>query len=491
MSGQAGEKLLGKEIWNGRIYSSGWVDSPMRREVHEPATGDLLGEIGVGGRGEISAAAAGARKQQTGWHQAPFDTRCQVLRKASSLVREHHEELAGWIVRETGSTGAKAAFELFITATALEEAANMTSQPMGLMLPTASGALSFCRRVPHGVVGIISPFNFPLYLAMRAVAPALATGNGVVIKPDVRTAISGGFAIARLFEQAGLPQGLLHVVPGEAEAGEALCCDANIAMIQFTGSTKTGRRVGELAGANLKRISLELGGKNSLVILEDADIELAASNVAWGAYLHQGQICMASNRILVHEKIAAALIAKLVERAKRLPVGNPATEAGAAIGPLISKGQLDRAHQIVEDSIRSGAKLEAGGTYEKLFYRPTVLSGVKPGMRAFEEELFAPVAALTSFKNDEEAISLANRTEYGLAAGVISHSAGHAMAVGNQLRTGLLHINDQTVHDSVLNPFGGRGASGNGTNIGGPANWEEFTQWQWVTVKGEAPKYPM
>jgi benzaldehyde dehydrogenase (NAD) len=491
MSEQAREKLLGNEVWSGRVYSNGWVEVQQRREVREPATGDFLGEIGVGSRADVGAAAASARKSQIAWDQSPFDAKCRVLRTAASLVRSHHEELAGWLIRETGSTGAKAAFELAVTATVLEEAANMASQPRGLMLPTSIGVLSFCRRVPHGVVGIISPFNFPLYLAMRAVAPALATGNGVVIKPDVRTTISGGFAIARLFEQAGLPEGLLHVIPGEAEAGEALCSDPNIAMIQFTGSTKTGRRVGALAGGNLKRISLELGGKNSLVILEDADIEIAASNVAWGAYLHQGQICMASNRVLVHEKIYGALIAKLVETANRLPVGNPATQANTAIGPLISESQLERAHAIVQDTLRSGAKLETGGTYEQLFYRPTVLSGVTPGMRAFEEELFAPVAALTSFTNDQEAVSLANRTEYGLAAGVISGSTGHAMEVGSQLRTGLLHINDQTVQDSVLNPFGGRGASGNGTNIGGPANWEEFTQWQWVTVKGEAPKYPM
>jgi benzaldehyde dehydrogenase (NAD) len=491
MSEQACEEILRNEVWNGRIYSNGWVEVQQRRKVHEPATGGVLGEIGVGGRAEIGAAAAIARKSQVAWHQTSFDAKCRVLRAVASLVRAHHEELVGWIIRETGSTVGKATFELGITATALEEAANMTSQPMGLMLPASTGVLSFCRRVPHGVVGIISPFNFPLYLAMRAVAPALATGNGVVIKPDVRTAISGGFAIARLFEQAGLPQGLLHVIPGETEAGETLCSDPNIAMIQFTGSTQTGRRVGALAGGNLKRISLELGGKNSLVILEDADIDLAASNIAWGAFLHQGQICMASNRVLVHANIAGAVTAKLVERAKRLPVGNPAVQADTAIGPLISKGQLERAHGIVQDSVRGGATLETGGTYEQLFYQPTVLSGVKPGMRAFEEELFAPVAALTTFNSDQEAVSLANQTEYGLAAGVISRSTGHAMEVGSQLRAGLLHINDQTVNDSVLNPFGGRGASGNGTNIGGPANWEEFTQWQWVTVKGEAPKYPM
>jgi benzaldehyde dehydrogenase (NAD) len=482
--------FLDSKVWTGRLFSNGWREAGLTREVREPATGKPLGQIGLGSADDIAKAAGRAHSAQVSWEQTAFHKKSQILQAAGQLLRSNQEELVDWLVRESGSTIGKASFEVALTASALEEAAKMPSQSVGLMLPAVGTVLSFCRRVPIGVVGVISPFNFPLYLAMRAVAPALATGNCVLLKPDPRTSIAGGFALARLFEAAGLPEGTLHVIPGETAAGEALCRDPHVGMIQFTGSTKTGRRVGELAGGHLKKLSLELGGKNSLIVMDDADLDVAASNVAWGAYLHQGQICMASNRVLVHRGIADELTVRLIDRAKRLPVGDPSKGPDVAVGPLISKAQLERADSIVQDTLKAGAKLEAGGTYEGLFYQPTVLSRVAPGMRAFEEELFAPVVALTTFETDEEAVSLANRTEYGLSAGVISGSAGRALNVGNRLRTGLLHINDQTVHDSVLNPFGGRGISGNGTNIGGPSNWEEFTQWQWVTMKAEATSYP-
>ncbi|KEZ75475.1 benzaldehyde dehydrogenase, partial [Pseudomonas syringae pv. syringae FF5] len=219
-----------------------------------------------------------------------------------------------------------------------------------------------------------------------------------------------------------------HVLPGLVDAGEALCRDTNVQMITFTGSTGAGRKVAEAAGRNLKKVSLELGGKNPLVILEDADLDLAASNAAFGAWLHQGQICMATGLILVHESIVADLTRKLADKARALTVGN-AARGEAALGPLINKRQLQHVHQVVSDSLQAGAQLETGGEYEGLFYRPTVLSGVKPGMRAFDEEIFGPVAVVVSFSTDEEAIELANRSEYGLAAAVISPDIGRATAL--------------------------------------------------------------
>jgi len=356
-------------------------------------------------------------------------------------------------------------------------------------LPSADGRLSIAKRVPHGVVGVISPFNFPLILSIRAVAPALAIGNAVVLKPDPQTPMSGGLMIARAFEMAGLPAGVLHVLPGGADAGQALCEHKQIAMIAFTGSTAAGRRVGEICGRNLKKCSLELGGKNALIVLGDADVARAASNVAFGAYFHQGQICMASGRILVERSIAPALVAALVEKATHLPVGDPAS-GQVALGPLINERQRDKVHAIVTDSIAAGAKLSAGGTYDGLFYKPTVLENVSPGMRCFDEEIFGPVANIITFETDEEAIQLANSTEYGLSAGIISASVGRAMAIGQKLKTGLVHINDQTVGDEVANPFGGRGASGNGGSIGGPANWDEFSTWQWMTIQDVVPMKP-
>jgi benzaldehyde dehydrogenase (NAD) len=483
------KSFLSPSLWDDRFFSGGWRQSERSQEVLEPATGKVLSRVGIAGPGEVQGAAAAARSAHPSWAAVGFEQKAVVLRKAAELLQDNREEVVGWITRETGAIPPKGQFEVGVTIRCLLEAAAMPSQPQGLVLPSPDGRLSFARRVPLGVIGVITPFNFPLYLSMRAVAPALAVGNSVVLKPDLRTPVVGGFILARLLEEAGLPTGVFHVLPGAAEAGEALCTDPNIAMIQFTGSTGTGRRVGALAGAHLKKMSLELGGKNSLIVLDDADLDLAASNAAWGAYLHQGQICMASGRILVQKKIAAEFLDKMSEKARNIPVGDPASQP-VALGPLISEKQRDRAHAIVQDSVKAGAKLREGGTYDKLFYRPTVLSGVMPGMRAFEEEIFAPVVAVTEFDTDDEAVEYANRTEYGLSAAVISRSIDRAMAIGNRLRTGLLHINDQTVNDDVVNPFGGRGQSGNGTNIGGPANWEEFTQWQWVTIKGNATRYP-
>jgi benzaldehyde dehydrogenase (NAD) len=268
-----------------------------------------------------------------------------------------------------------------------------------------------------------------------------------------------------------------------------MCAAKEVNMIAFTGSTPTGRIVAEAAGKHLKKVALELGGKSPLIILDDADIETAASNAAWGAFLHQGQICMASGRIFVHESIADEFTRLLVEHAARLPVGNPATDE-VAIGPLINERQRDRVDAIVKQSIAAGAKLETGGSFEQLFYQPTVLSGLKPGMRAFEEEVFGPVANVISFASDDEVIELANDTEYGLSAGIIASDIARAQRIGDQLNSGMLHINDQTVNDDCSNPFGGCGCSGNGGNIGGPANWENFSQFRWVTVQGAAHPYP-
>jgi benzaldehyde dehydrogenase (NAD) len=343
--------------------------------------------------------------------------------------------------------------------------------------------------VPHGVVGVISPFNFPLILSTRAVAPALALGNAVVLKPDPQTPVTGGFILARLFEAAGLPPGLLHVLPGGVAAGEALVTDPDVKMISFTGSTAAGRRVGELASKHLKKVTLELGGKNSTIVLDDADLDVAASSVAWSAYLHQGQICMATGTVLAHRKVARDLTERLVDKAKKLPVGDPNSQQ-CALGPLINERQLERVEGIVKDAVAKGAVLRAGGTYDKLFYQPTVLEEVKPGMRVMDEEVFGPVVAIVPFDTDEEAIALANGTEYGLSTGVITQSLERAMHFASRLKSGIIHVNDQTVADEPWVPFGGTGASGNGGRHGGAANWEEFTQWQWVTIQDRATPYP-
>ncbi|HBO5831634.1 benzaldehyde dehydrogenase [Pseudomonas aeruginosa] len=489
MSGSS--SLLPLNLWQERLFNGDWVTSPLSpMDVIEPATGNSLGRIALADANVVAVSNRAARAAQAGWYGLPYDERSSVLRKAAQIAENYFDEIVSWMIRESGSVQAKAAFEVSLSIKALYESSALPSRSQGEVLPSTAGRLSIARRRPLGVIGVISPFNFPLYLAMRAVAPALALGNSVVLKPDPRTAVCGGFAIARIFELAGLPKGVLHVLPGQADAGEALVSDSNIAMIQFTGSTGAGRKVGEAAGRHLKKVSLELGGKNSLIILDDADLDIALRNATWGVYLHQGQICMSTGRVLVQRGIYQRFLDRLIEKARTLSVGNP-TDAGVSLGPLINAQQRDHVHRVVIDSVKAGAKLEVGGSYEGLFFQPTVLSGVQPNNPAFHEEIFGPVAVVVPFDSDVDAVRLANDTDYGLAAAIISKDVGRALKLGEQLRTGLLHINDQTVNDEVVNPFGGVGASGNGTSLGGVANWEEYTQWQWLTLKGDAPAYPL
>lgn len=482
-------KFLDTARWGGMAYISEWQEALGGTiNVTDPANGNVLAAVGFCGEADVQRAASQARAAQKAWAKVLPATRAAILNRAADLLEQNGAELASWIMQETGSIHPKAMIEIEHGALFLRHAASLAVQPSGMFLPGMDDRTHYARRVPHGVVGVISPFNFPLVLSIRSIAAAIALGNAVVHKPDPRTPISGGIIIARIFEEAGLPKGVLHILPGGAEAGEAICSDPNIAMVSFTGSARGGAKVGEVCGRNLKRVQLELGGKNALVILDDADLDIAASNAAWGAFLHQGQICMATGLILVDEKIEQSITERLVAKAKHLPAGDPSTQQ-VALGPIISDAQVETIQKIVDDAVAKGASLLAGGTHDGRFYAATVLSGVKPGMLAFEEEIFGPVACITSFKTDEEAVALANHSDYGLAAGVISADLGRAIALGDQLNVGQLHINDQTVNGGPYAPFGGRGKSGNGTRVGGPADIEEFTQWQWVSVKTAATPY--
>lgn len=480
--------FLGTE-WQGKLFDGTWVNAPLTAEITEPATGAAMGRSGIAGAAEVAHAAAMAAAAQPSWAATPERQREVILLRAADLFETHAEELALWIARETGGIIPKGAHEVREAVEICRAAASMLHHIPSQILPSAPERLSIARRVPLGVVGVISPFNYPLILGLRAVAPALAIGNAVVLKPDPQTAVSGGIIIARVFELAGLPKDVLHVLPGHIAAGEAVCMDPRIQMVAFTGSTAAGRKVGETCGKHLKKVSLELGGKNSVIVLGDADLSTAASNVAFGAWSHQGQICMAAGRVLVERPLASALTQALVDKARHLPVGDPAT-GQVALGPIINQRQLDRVHRLVTETVAAGAILAAGGTYENLFYKPTVLENVRPGMACFDEEIFGPVVNITPFDTDEEAIALANDTEYGLSAGIIGRDVGRAMKIANQLKTGHVHINDQTVVDDVVNPFGGRGTSGNGTAVGGPASWEEFSMWHWMTIQADAPMKP-
>jgi benzaldehyde dehydrogenase (NAD) len=270
-------------------------------------------------------------------------------------------------------------------------AAAMPMQANGEMFPSSlPGRTNLWRRVPMGVVAVISPWNFPLLLSLRSIAPALALGNAVLLKPSEFSSVSGGLLLARLFELAGVPQGVFQVLPGFAETGSAIVNDTSVKMIAFTGSTAVGRRIAKTCGGLLKRCSLELGGNNALIVCPDADLEAASSSGAWGSFLHQGQICMQAGRHIVHRSVAAAYTEKLRERAERLVYGNPFTKS-VPLGPLINARQRDRVHGLVQDAVRQGATVITGGEYTDLFYQPTVLTDVTPDMSVFKDEIFGPV----------------------------------------------------------------------------------------------------
>jgi benzaldehyde dehydrogenase (NAD) len=474
--------LLDPNTWQSRCSGDTYA-------VAEPATGDTLGTVTLATAADVATAAEAAARAQREWARAPHLVRAGVLRRAGDLFTEHAAELGEWLVRESGSVPGKADFELHVTAQECYEAAALASRPTGQVLPSEAPRMSYTRRVPVGVAGVIAPFNAPLILSVRSVAPALALGNAVVLKPDPRTAVCGGLSLAAVFAAAGLPEGLLHVLPGGPDAGRALVADPRVRVISFTGSTAAGRAVGEAAGRHLKRAHLELGGNSALVVLEDADLDAVISTAAWGSYFHQGQICMATGRHLVHRSLYEEYVERLAAKADAMAVGDPHREQ-VHLGPLIDGKQLGKVHGLVEASSASGVRLAAGGTHDRLFYRPTVLADVDDDTPAYAEEVFGPVAPVRPFDTAEEAAALAARGPYGLSLGIVTRDPARGLALAERIPTGMVHINDQTVNDEAVAPFGGIAASGTGARFGGDANLEAFTELLWTTVRGDVTTYP-
>jgi benzaldehyde dehydrogenase (NAD) len=484
--------FLDEKIWTGNIFiGGGW--RPGRAEgfdVIEPATGNVLGRSGLADAGDVAEAAERAAEAQRSWAAAPHPRRAAVLRRAAQLWTEHAEEISWWNVREVGAIPPMAGFALHVAEQECYEAAALPSRPFGELLPSEEPRLSMSRRVPAGVVAVIAPFNVPIILAIRSVAPALALGNAVILKPDPRTAVTGGVTLARIFEEAGLPEGLFQVLPGGADVGEALITHPLVRVISFTGSTRAGRRVGALAGEHLKRAHLELGGNSAMIVLDDADVDQAVSAASFGSFFHQGQICMTTGRHLVHERLYDDFVERLAAKAAALPVGDPA-RVPVVLGPIIDAGQRDKIHGLVTGSAAAGARVAAGGTYQDLFYSATVLADVTDSTPAFTEEIFGPVAPVMRFSDVESAVRLATASDYGLSLGIVTRDVMKGLALADRIPTGIVHINDQTVSDEANSPFGGVAASGTGSRFGGAgANVDAFTETRWVTVRDQPPSYP-
>lgn len=483
--------FLGDSLWDAKIYSGGWkAGRGGTSAALEPATGETLATFGVASRDDVLDASRLAAVAQKDWAARKPEERAAVLRRAGMLWEEHAAELDDWIVRESGGIPAKAGLETHTAANECYEASALPGLPAGDVLTTNEDRWSFARRRPAGVVSVISPFNFPLILGIRAVAPALALGNAVLLKPDPRTTVCAGVSIMRVFEEAGLPPGLLSLLPGGADVGAALVEAPEVRVIAFTGSTAAGRKIGESAARLLKRAHLELGGNSAMIVLPGADLAKAASAAAFGSFMHQGQICMATGRHLVHEDLYEDYVAALAEKARNLPMGDPKSGT-VAIGPVIDAGQLERIDGLVQSAVSSGARLAAGGSVrDGLFYHPTVLADLHDDHDAWREEIFGPVAPVRSFSTLDEAVRMANDSSYGLSVSILG-DVGEAMKLADRLESGKVHINEQTVSDEPNSPFGGVKDSGNGGRIGGAAaNMEAFTEVQWLTMRPEIAPYP-
>jgi benzaldehyde dehydrogenase (NAD) len=482
--------VLDEGIWSGKLFLGGWrAGRAGSYPVIEPATGKEIGRVGGATPADVAEASAVAVAAQRGWAALPYDERAAVLRRAGDLVVSSTEEILHWLLPETGSFIGKGMFEITSAEKICREASALASLPFGEVLRSSQPRLSFSRRLPVGVVGVIAPFNAPIILSLRAVAPALALGNAVILKPDPRTAVSGGVVLARIFEEAGLPPGVLSVLPGGVDVGEAIVADPATRVIAFTGSTRGGRAVAMLAAQHLKRAHLELGGNSALIVLDDVDPDKAASIGSFGSFFHQGQICMATSKHLVADGIASAYTERLASHADALRVGNPATDE-VALGPIIDERQRDLVHAVVTGSVAAGARLVTGGTFEGLFYRPTVLADVPTSAPAYSDEIFGPVAPIVAFGSIEEAIELASDSVYGLSLAILTHDLAKALRIADAVPSGAVHINDQTINDEMINPFGGVGHSGIGRIGGVDASFESFTEVQWVTVRSDLAEYP-
>lgn len=458
--------------------------------VLEKATGGTLATLSFIDLDILNAAAESARAALGSWSSLPYTERCALLLSLAQCLEARADSLTELIMRETGSIRGKAEYEVAGAIQEIHAAIAIARRPRGEVLNSASpGRYSTSIRQPVGVVAVLTPWNFPLILAIRALAPALALGNVVLLKPSPETPLSGGIEIAEMVELAGFPVGVVQVLVADLEESRALIAHPEVDMVHFTGSTAVGAEIAKTTGALLKRVSLELGGNNALVVLDDVDLEIATSIGAWSTFHYQGQTCISASRHIVHNSIVEQYTAQIAERARNIVVGDTMTD-GTNFGPMINTRQRDRAARLLKESVEMGAVIVEGGTYDGLFFRPTVVTGVTPDMPLFAEEVFGPIVPITSFSTIDEAVSLVNDGGYGLANSILTADATRGSEIASRIRSGMVHVNDATCIDEAAAPFGGIGQSGLGGRSGGEANYDEFTERKWLTVNHDRPEYP-
>jgi acyl-CoA reductase-like NAD-dependent aldehyde dehydrogenase len=473
-----------------------WVEAGSGRswESAGPLDDEPASSVAAAGREDVARAVEAAAAAFPAWAASAPAGRRSLLGAAADLLESRAEEIAGLMTAETGATLGWGMFNVQLAAGMLREAAAQAYGAVGEVIPSdVPGMLALGVRQPAGVVAAIAPWNAPVILGVRAVAMPLAYGNTVVLKaseecPRVHA------AIARVLVDAGFPAGVVNLIVNEpadgAEVVDELISAPAVRRVNFTGSTRVGRIIAETCGRNLKRALLELGGKAPLVVLPDADLDQAVAAATFGAFFHQGQICMSTERIVVDRSVADEFSGRLAERARGLVVGDP-REASTQIGPLINAAAVERVAGLVDEARAAGASLLAGGSVDGLRYAPTVLGGVTPAMRIYGEESFGPVVSVVPVDGVDEAVRVANDTEYGLSGAVFGRDVPRAIDVARRIESGMCHVNGSTVHDEPQMPFGGVKASGFG-RFGGRAALEEFTELRWITVGGpEGRHYPI
>ncbi|WP_436348281.1 aldehyde dehydrogenase family protein [Natronorubrum sp. FCH18a] len=461
-----------------------------RLSISSPIDRSTIAAVPAAGPDDVDAAYDAATAAQNDWADETPTERAAVLEHVAELLEEHENAIVSALAVEAGSTGIKGRVEVENAARFVEYAATLPFELLGETGPSSvPDKENRVRQTPAGVIGVISPWNFPLSLTMRAVAPAVALGNSVVIKPSSETPMTGALLIAKLFEMSGVPDGVVNIVTGRgSDIGDEMAAHPAADVMAFTGSTGVGRRVSKLAAEQLTEQAMELGGNNPHIVLDDATVDDAVDAGLFGTFLHQGQVCISVNRHLVHESIYDEYVESLATRAAALPVGDP-RDSETVIGPIINESQRDELVEYITRTEREGGEIVTGGEFEDLYVEPTVISGATNEMAAACNEHFGPIAPVIPFSSDDKAVRIANDTEYGLAASVYGGDLDRATAVGERLETGMVHINDQPINSNPHIPFGGRKASGMG-QFNGDAIVRTFTEPQWISVQREPRTYP-
>ena len=462
-------------------------------DTRNPFTGETAGTASAAAREDARAAVDAAAAAFPAWAATGPGERRALLSRAADLLIERQNEIAVTVIEETGGIFGWGIFNCMLASGMLREAAAQTYGMLGEVIPSdVPGKLAMAVRAPAGVVVGIAPWNAPVILSTRAVATPLAFGNSVVLKASELCPRTHAH-IATVIAQAGVPAGVINFITNAPEdaAGvvEELIAHPETRRVNFTGSTRVGRIIAQTCGRHLKRCLLELGGKAPLIVLSDANLERAAAATSFGAFFHQGQICMSTERIVIDRSVAEPFAELLAARAGALTVGDP-RDPQTQIGPLINPAALQRVSELVEDARARGARVLAGGEAAGPCYRPTVLLGVDSGMRVYAEESFGPLASIVVVDGPDQAIEVANDTEYGLCAAIFSANVPAALALAQRIQSGICHINDTTVQDEPQMPFGGVKASGWG-RFGARAALDEFTELRWISIQETERHYPI